>query len=102
VHGVVEAVLDMLDLPCHVSHRFTPQNSKSMLSSYFCRVDLKRRNDALDLTHLPDLIGYLRSMDSMTVLADLPYSQLLAAFYGHMKDGILSLPKEYGLFICSG
>jgi len=41
-------------------------------------------------------------MDSMTVLADLPYSQLLAAFYGHMKDGILSLPKEYGLFICSG
>jgi len=25
---------------------------------------------------------------------------LLAAFAPHVRDGVLSLPKEYGLFVC--
>ena len=102
VHGVVEAVLDMLKLPCSVNHRFTLQNGTPMLETFFTHVDLMRREDALDVTYLPDLIDYLRSLDSMTVLADLPDNQLMDAFSARMKDGVLSLPKEYGLFICSG
>lgn len=99
-HGAVEAVLDMLGLPCTANHRFTLQNGTAQLEKHFGDVRIASRKDALDVTHLPDLIAYLRSMQGMTVLADIPDEQLLAAFAAHQKDGILSLPKEYGLFIC--
>ena len=99
-HGTVEAVLDMLELPCTANHRFTLQNGTAQLEKHFGDVRIKSREDALDVTHLPDLIAYLRSMQGMTVLADVPDEQLLSAFTAHQKDGILSLPKEYGLFIC--
>ena len=56
----------------------------------------------MDITDLHDLIAYLRSMQGMTVLADIPDEQLLTTFVGHMKDGVLSLPKAYGIFICTG
>jgi len=99
-HGAVESVLDMLGLPCTANHRFTLQNGTAQLEKHFGDVRIASREDALDVTHLPDLIAYLRSMQGMTVLADVPDEQLLAAFAAHQKDGILSLPKEYGLFIC--
>ncbi len=102
IHGVVEAVLDMLDLPCTVNHRFTLQNGPDMLAEYFQDVTILRRDDALDVTNLHDLIDYLRSMQGMTVLADLPDSLLLKEFSARMENGVLSLPKEYGLFVCKG
>ena len=101
-HGVVEAVLNMLHLPCYVNHRFTLQNGAAQLKEHFADVRMMRRDDALDVTDLADLIAYLRSMQGMTVLADIPDEELLNVFHAHMKDGVLSLPKEYGLFICSG
>ncbi|MBQ8620000.1 MAG: methyltransferase domain-containing protein [Clostridia bacterium] len=100
VHGAVEAVLDILGLPCTVNHRFTLQNGQDMLGQFFSQVNLICRDDALDVTHLPDLIDYLHSMTGMTVLADIPDKQLMEVFSSHMKNGVLSLPKEYGLFIC--
>ena len=101
-HGAVEAVLDMLELPCTLNHRFTLQNGSRQLSPYFARIDVDTRPDALDVTNLNDLIAYLRSMAGMTVLADVPDDWLLEVFQSRMKDGVLSLPKEYGLFICQG
>jgi SAM-dependent methyltransferase len=100
-HGTVEAVLDMLRLPCTFNHRFTLQNGSAQLARYFSDIRLMRRDDALDIPHLPDLIAYLRSMQGMTVLADIPDEKLLSVFIANMKDGVLSLPKEYGLFICN-
>lgn len=100
-YGVVEAVLDMLHLPCTVNHRFTLQNGSGQLQEYFSNVRIMQREDALDITDLADLIAYLRSMQGMTVLADIPDKTLINAFRSHMKYGVLSLPKEYGLFICS-
>ena len=101
-HGAVEAALDMLGLPASINHRFTLQNGTAQLSAHFADVTIMRRDDALDVTHLPDLFGYLRSMQGMTVLADIPDATLLNAFSPHMKNGVLSLPKEYGLFVCTG
>ena len=39
-------------------------------------------------------------MAGMTALADIPDERLLEVFTAQMADGVLSLPKEYGLFIC--
>ncbi len=101
-HGVTEAVLDMLGLPCTANHRFTLQNGASQLAPYFAQVETVCRDDALDVTVPEDLIAYLRSMAGMTVLADILDAQLLEVFSARMKDGVLSLPKEYGMFICKG
>lgn len=100
-HGVVEAVLDMLGLPCAVNHRFTLQNGREQLAKHFADVRMKQRDDALDVTELNDLIVYLRSMQGMTLLADVADDRFISALIPHMSDGVLSLPKEYGLFICS-
>ena len=101
-HGIVETVLDMLGLSATANHRFTLQNGAAQLSEHFTQVDCRLRDDALDVTNLQDLISYLRSMDSMTVLADIPDERLLEVFSANMTDGVLSLPKEYGLFVCNG
>ena len=101
-HGATEAVLDMLALPSSFNHRFTLQNGKEQLASYFEHIETDFRPDALEITNIDDLIAYLRSMAGMTVLADIPDHQLREVFETHMQNGTLVLPKEYGIFICKG
>ncbi len=100
-HGVVEAVCDLLGLPFSGNHRFTMENGSAQLSRHFSRIAADRREDALDITDVSDLIVYLRSMAGMTVLADMADEKLTEVFVSNMKDGVLSLPKDYGMFICT-
>ena len=99
-NGVVQAVAAMLGMRFDTNMRFTLQNGGEQLAACFTQVERHDREDALDVTDLHDLIAYLRSMQQMTALADVPDEKLLAAFAPHVSDGVLSLPKEYGLFIC--
>ncbi len=99
-HGVVESVLEMLSLPCTANHRFTMQNGGDQLAKHFAQVEAFQRADALDVPCLVDLIGYLRSLAGMTVLDDIPDEHLAEVFTRHMQNGVLSLPKEYGIFVC--
>ena len=99
-NGVVQAVADMLGMAFETNMRFTLQNGAAQLAAVFREVVRHDREDALDVTDLSDLIAYLRSMQQMTSLADVPDETLLTAFRASMKDGVLSLPKEYGLFVC--
>ena len=99
-HGVVEAVADMLGRALEGNHRFTLQNGAEQLGRVFGQVERTLYEDALDVTDPADLVAYLRSMASMKVLAEVSDEALLAAFRARMADGVLRLPKEYGLFIC--
>lgn len=99
-NGVVQAVAEMLGMRFDTNMRFTLQNGGEQLAVAFDNVERRSREDALDVTNLHDLIAYLRSMQQMTALAEVPDETLLAAFAPHVRDGVLSLPKEYGLFIC--
>lgn len=99
-NGVVQAVAAMLGMRFDANMRFTLQNGGVQLAEVFADAQRCDRADALDVTDLSDLIGYLRSMQQMTALAEVPDETLLAAFRPHMTEGVLSLPKEYGLFIC--
>lgn len=101
-HGVTECVLDMLKLPRTLNHRFTLQNGEAQLSAFFSQIERDDREDALDVTDPDDLIAYLRSLAGMTVLADVPDDVLRSEFVRRMKGGVLSLPKEYGMFIAHG
>ncbi|MBQ2954649.1 MAG: class I SAM-dependent methyltransferase [Clostridia bacterium] len=99
-HGVVQAVAVMLGMAFDANMRFTLQNGGAQLAEVFGDVQREVREDALDVTDVDDLIAYLRSMQQMTALADVPDERLRACFASHMRDGVLSLPKEYGLFLC--
>ena len=99
-NGVVQAVEAMPGLQAQKNARFTLQNGGAQLQSVFDHVERFDREDALDVTDLHDLVAYLRSMQQMSVLADISDERLLAAFAPHVRNGVLSLPKEYGLFCC--
>lgn len=99
-HGVTEAAAEMLGVRLEGNHRFTLQNGAEQLSRVFRQVERSLYDDALDVTDPADLVAYLRSMASMEVLTSVSDETLLAAFRARMTDGVLRLPKEYGLFIC--
>lgn len=99
-HGVVEAVAEMLGVVLAGNHRFTLQNGAEQLGRVFGQVTCTCYDDALDVTDPADLVAYLRSMASMEVLTSVSDEAMLAAFRARMADGVLHLPKEYGLFIC--
>ena len=99
-NGVVQAVAGMLGMRFDANMRFTLQNGGAQLQAVFADVQRCDREDALEVTDLHDLIAYLRSMQQMTALADVPDERLLAAFAPHVSGGVLTLPKEYGLFVC--
>ena len=99
-HGVVEAVQAMFGLIGERNHRFTLQNGQEQLTPFFPQAERRLYEDALDVTEPRDLVAYLRSLSAMAGLEDITDDQLLRAFESRMVDGVLSLPKEYGLFLC--
>lgn len=99
-HGVVEAVAAMLDMTLEGNHRFTLQNGREQLERVFGQVEMTCYDDALDVTDPADLVAYLRSMASMQVLTGVSDEALMDTFRARMVDGVLHLPKEYGMFIC--
>lgn len=99
-NGVVQAVAEMLGMTFDANMRFTLQNGADQLAEAFADVQRHDRDDALEVTDLSDLIAYLRSMQQMTALADVPDETLLTAFRARMQGGVLTLPKEYGIFCC--
>ena len=99
-HGVVEAVQAMFSLTGERNFRFTLQNGEAQLTPFFPHTELRLYEDALDVTNPKDLVSYLRSLSSMAGLDQISDQQLLQAFEDRMVNGVLSLPKEYGLFLC--
>ncbi|MBR3504045.1 MAG: methyltransferase domain-containing protein [Clostridia bacterium] len=80
---------------------FTLQNGAAQLASFFPRVELVTREDALRVTDAADLADYVLSLTGISGGEKLSAEQLRALFEAKMTDGALRLPKEYGLFICS-
>lgn len=101
-HNVAEAALALLGLPTERSRPFTLQNGAEQLAHSFQRVTREDYPDALDVTDVDDLIVYLRSMSSLGVLDAWTDEALHAAFTSAMRGGVLSLPKEYGVFVAEG
>ena len=82
-----------------VSARFTLQNGEAQLRSVFTNVERFLYEDALAVTDLNDLIDYILSLTSLSELQKLPRETLRSVLERHMRDGVLTIPKEYGLFI---
>ena len=82
------------------NHNFTMQNGKKILHAAFANVEARFYEDSLRITSIDDLADYLRSLVSLKAISDLPSNRILEILIRHSRNGMIELPKEYGMFIC--
>ena len=101
-HGILEYLADIFG-PYGVSddlnRAFTLQNGHAILEPWFAEVDRLFYPDALAVTDLEDMADYILSLSAMSALAELPRRELLGILAQHTDNGVLTVPKEYGLFL---
>ena len=83
-----------------INTNFTLQNGKEALISFFTDVEKDLYDDSLAVTEVEDLVDYIFSLSGMTDLRSLPRDTVRSVLASHMKDGVLTVPKEYGMFVC--
>ena len=77
------------------------QNGKEILSKVFSKVKKLEYIDLLVVTNVDDMVDYIYSLSSMTSLNNVPKQKIKDILVQHMFNGILNVPKEYGMFIVS-
>lgn len=84
----------------NTSHLFTLQNGKARLAPFFADVQRYDYEDFLRVTDPEDMADYIETLTGMSTLHDLPRETVLAVLKENMTDGVLTVPKEYGMFVC--
>ena len=90
------------DLGIHgeVYKTFTLQNGEELLRNHFEEVAMCTREDGLEIPNVNDFVDYVMSMSSLAGTDNLKRDALNQAFESKLVDGVLYIPKEYGMFIC--
>ncbi len=102
-HGIHEYVAELLrDLGVsgHVSGTFTLQNGGGSLKQHFDTVTRCDREDGLAITDIRDFADYIRSLSALSNAESVPRETLLKLLESRVENGILFVPKEYGMFLC--
>ena len=76
----------------------TLQNGSEILSRVFDEVKRYDYKDALEVTKLDDMADYVYSLTGMSGLREVPRETLLKVLEENTVDGVLHVPKEYGMF----
>jgi ubiquinone/menaquinone biosynthesis C-methylase UbiE len=78
---------------------FNLQNGQGILSKYFSNVERVDFEDSLAITNTEDLIDWIKSSVSIEE-CDVDFDELYDYFEDiRARDGVISIPKECGLFI---
>lgn len=80
---------------------FSLQNGADILGPHFAKVEMDQREDGLRVTNVEDLVDYVLSMASFSGLKEWPRDMLRERLLAQAVDGVIAIPKEYGLFIAS-
>ncbi len=102
-HGIMEYLSGILieyGVEDNTNKNFTLQNGDQYLKSAFGKVERFDYKDSLAVTNIEDIIDYIYSLSSMTTLSSMNREKIRDALTEKMTDGVLSLPKDYGMFIC--
>jgi len=103
IHGIMEFINDLLNgtgISGSIGTTFTLQNGQKILSRHFETVQRLDREDGLAITDIHDFADYIFSLSSLTDIQRLPRDILLQKLAERVENGILYVPKEYGMFIC--
>ncbi|MCI5857303.1 MAG: hypothetical protein MR016_08075 [Agathobacter sp.] len=85
----------------NINKNFTLQNGYEILSKTFSRVEKLDYIDSLAVTNIDDMVEYIYSLSSMTSLDGVPKQVIKEILINNTTNGILNVPKEYGMFISS-
>lgn len=102
-HGIMEFINDTLrhlGISGSIGTAFTLQNGRNTLEAHFGSVQRLDREDSLAITHVADFVDYIYSLSSLSNIANVDRAVLTRALESKVTDGILYVPKEYGMFIC--
>ena len=83
----------------HVNDNFTLQNGEEKLRPFFSDIVRLLYEDSLEVTDAEDMADYIFSLAGMTDLRKIPREEVRSVLERNMPDGILHVPKEYGMFI---
>ncbi len=100
-HGIMEYLCGLFageGVTDRANHRFTLQNGEAQLRPFFADVRREDYPDSLAVTDPEDMADYIGSLAGMTELRELPRERIVSVLRAHMRDGVLAVPKEYGLF----
>ena len=81
------------------NYSFTLQNGAEKLSKVFAEVKRGDYKDGLEVTNLEDIADYVYSLSGMSGLREIPREKLLEVLQAHTVNGVLRVPKEYGMFV---
>lgn len=103
-NGIMEylsKILSAYGVEDTTNKNFTLQNGYEILSKTFSRVDKLEYIDSLAVTNIDDMVEYIYSLSSMTSLNSMPKRVIKEILIKNTTNGILNVPKEYGMFIAS-
>ena len=101
-HGIIEYLSDLLSeygFADNTNKNFTLQNGSDILTKVFSDVKKLEYKDSLAVTNLDDIVEYIYSLSSMTSLSNIPKQTIKDMLEKKMENGVLNIPKEYGMFI---
>ena len=101
-NGIMEYIYGLLKdygVQSETNRAFTLQNGAEKLSQVFANVKRCDYPDALEVTNLDDMADYVYSLSGMSGMQDVSRETLLEVLAAHTVNGVLRVPKEYGMFI---
>lgn len=78
---------------------FTLQNGMSYLGRHFNNIEKLIYDDELRVTSIDDLVKYMQSFKGISEIGSLNEVTMRKRLQMKFKDGMLRIPKEYGMFI---
>lgn len=101
-NGIVPFIASLLKefgVAYHANKNFTLQNGYGILKKYFSQIQRLDYEDSLAVTDVEDVLDYIGSLTMFPAIK--PERQVLKKILEkEMVNGVLHIPKEYGMFIC--
>lgn len=102
-HGITEYVTDLLrsyGISDSLNKSFTLQNGESILRQHFSCVERDDYADSLAIPQVEEFADYIYSLAALDEIESIPRDALLHMLEARRVNGLLHVPKEYGMFIC--
>lgn len=82
-----------------INKTFTLQNGELLLRRYFRSVKKRIYEDCFEITNTEDLLDYVFSLTSMQNFDRMTVAEIRMILEAKKVNGMITIPKEYGLFL---
>lgn len=98
-NGIVPFIAGLCGAADVTNKNFTLQNGQEILAKHFSHVERLDYEDSLAVTDVEDLLDYIYSLTNVSPIAKMERDRVKEILEKEMTDGVLHIPKEYGMFV---